>query len=304
MKMLNLVSWFCIWYSSFTESRSSTAYSNFTQTRPNTNSQWNQNLRLYPSLTDALSQKPHPLNVVNIPEHEKRRETIGFEHVNQLIAAQTSSSLVRSRTFDESLATNTFDNNENLHSKQLNNDQNKQRFKRRGTNRPSSPLPSTEYSSTLTTTPSTNSTSIIQRKKKRILIPQSSLNRSSSSTTSSQSIDDERQQSSSSIDERRRQREERQKEQIRLRRSQEIQRELDELEEKRLNLEKRYTTARQNLSKITFDFHSHLLTSMTIYFDSCIRQWSKEKGVLGKRIFMYRSRTYSLTTYGRRITNG
>ena len=220
----------------------------------NNNSQWNQNLRLYPSLTDALSEKPHPLNVVNIPEHEKRRETIGFEHLNQLIAAQTSSSLVRSRTFDESLATNAFDNNENLHSKSSNNDQSKQRFKRRGHNRPSSPLPlTTEYSSTILTTPSTNSTSIIQRKKKRILIPQSNLNRSSSSTTSSQSFDDERQQSTA--DERRRQREDRQREQLRLRRSQEIQRELDELEEKRLDLEKRYTTARLNLSKITSNFY-------------------------------------------------
>lgn len=205
-------------------------------------------------MTDALSEKPHPLNVVNIPEHERRRETIGFEHLNQLISSQTSarlpssSSLVRSRTFDESLSTN---NNENLDSKQTNIDPSKQRFKRRGRNRPSSPLPSSEYSTTLTSAnPSNTSASIIQRKKKRILIPQSSLNRSSSSTTSSQSIEDER---AYSMDERRRQREERQKEQLRLRRSQEIQRELDELEEKRLELDKRYTIARQNLSNIQFD---------------------------------------------------
>ena len=211
-------------------------------------------------MTDALSEKPHPLNVVNIPEHERRRETIGFEHLNQLISSQTSarlpssSSLVRSRTFDESLSTNALDNNENLDLKQTNIDTSKQRFKRRGRNRPSSPLPSSEYSTTLTTTlptnPSSTSASIIQRKKKRILIPQSSLNRSSSSTTSSQSIEDER---AYSTDERRRQREERQKEQLRLRRSQEIQRELDELEEKRLELDKRYTIARQNLSKFQFD---------------------------------------------------
>lgn len=168
-----------------------------------------------------------------------------------MISNQTSTRPpVRSKTFDESLSTNALNNNENVDSKQPTIDSSKQRFKRRGQNRPSSPLPSNEYSTILTsnvpTNPSSTSASIIQRKKKRILVPQSNLNRSSSSTTSSQSIEDER---AYSTDERRRQREERQKEQLRLRRSQEIQRELDELEEKRLELDKRYTIARQNLSK-------------------------------------------------------
>ncbi len=229
------------------ESRSSTTYPSLTQSRINNNSQWNNNLRLYPSLKDALSQKPHPLNVVNIPENEKRRETIGFEHINQSIITSKSSSpsstssssrLPRSKTFDESLTPN---------------DSSKQRFKRRGRNRPSSPLPPNEYSTTLTTnfpanqsTIETNSPSAFQRKKKRILISQPSLNRSSSSTASSQSFDDERQRL---VDERRRQREERQKELVRFRRSQEIQRELDELEQKRLELDKRHVIARQNLRK-------------------------------------------------------
>ena len=232
------------------ESRTSNVYPSLTQSRinNNNNSQWNNNLRLYPSLKDALSQKPHPLNVVNIPENEKRRETIGFEQINQSIITSKSSSscstssssgLPRSKTFDESLTLN---------------DSSKQRFKRRGRNRPSSPLPPDEYSSTLTTnfpanqlTIETDSTSAaIQRKKKRIPISQPSLNRSSSSTASSQSFDDERQRL---VDERRRQREERQKELVRFRRSQEIQRELDELEQKRLELDKRHVIARQNLRR-------------------------------------------------------
>ena len=57
------------------------------------------------------------------------------------------------------------------------------------------------------------------------------------STSSSVSSDDERQ------------REFKQKERIRFRRSQEIQRQLDELEEKRFDLDKRHSLARQHLSK-------------------------------------------------------
>ena len=48
------------------ESKSKTVYPSTTQLRSNTNTQWNNSLRLYPSLTDALSSKPHPLNIVNI----------------------------------------------------------------------------------------------------------------------------------------------------------------------------------------------------------------------------------------------
>ncbi|CAF4816900.1 unnamed protein product, partial [Rotaria magnacalcarata] len=74
---------------------------------------------------------------------------------------------------------------------------------------------------------------------------QSNLNLSSSSSrTSSQSLDDERQRTSN---ERRRQRDDRQKELLRFRRSQEIQRELEEIEEKRFELDKRHVTARQYL---------------------------------------------------------
>ena len=239
---------------SLLESRSAAAYSNFTQLRTNNNPQWTNNLRLYPSLKDALSEKPHPLNMVNIPENEKR--TIGFEQINQLLSTEklSSSSSVRSGTSEESSRRHSSDNNENLQSKSTTTtDLSKQRFKRRGRNRPSSPLPSNEYPTILTvdfpvnpSTIETNSTSTLQRKKKKILVPQSSINRSSSSTASSQSLDDERQRST---DERRRQREERQKELVRFRRSQEIQRELEELEQKRLELEKRHVIARQNLSK-------------------------------------------------------
>lgn len=55
------------------------------------------------------------------------------------------------------------------------------------------------------------------------------------------------------VDERRRQREEKQKESMRLRRSQEIQRELDVLEQKRLELDKNYALARQNLNVQNLD---------------------------------------------------
>ncbi|CAF4830386.1 unnamed protein product, partial [Rotaria sp. Silwood2] len=53
--------------------------------------------------------------------------------------------------------------------------------------------------------------------------------------------------------ERRGQREERQKELVRFRRSQEIQRELEEIEQKRFELDKRHTIARQNFSLSTND---------------------------------------------------
>ena len=64
------------------------------------------------------------------------------------------------------------------------------------------------------------------------------------------SLDSDRQRF---LDERRRQRDERQKESERLRRSQEIQRELDVLETKRVDLDQRQSSARQNLSKISID---------------------------------------------------
>jgi hypothetical protein len=190
---------------------------------------------------------------------KKKREHIGFEHLNQsILNTKPSSSLVRSKTFDESLSSHLIDNNENIDSKLTTNDSSKQRFKRRGRNRPSSPLPLASYETTILTTDikqnqsqiETNSISTINRKKKKILIPQSNLNISSSSTTSSQSLDDEKQRCS---DERRRQREERQKELVRFRRSQEIQRELEELEQKRLELDKRHTIARQNLNLFAND---------------------------------------------------
>ncbi|CAF2733524.1 unnamed protein product [Rotaria sp. Silwood2] len=238
------------------ESQSKTAYPNLTKLRSNTNTQWHNNLRLYPSLKDALSSKPHPLNVVNISDNKKQRQTIGFEHIHQSISNTTNKKsspiLIRSKTFDESLSIQLSDNDENfnINSKQTINDLGKQRFRRRGQNRPSSPIPSTTSQIILINNleqNETNSISTINRKKKKILIPQSSLNLSSSS---SQSLDDERKRSSN---ERRRQREERQKELVRFRRSQEIQRELEEIEQKRFELDKRHTIARQNLSLSTND---------------------------------------------------
>ncbi|UJR27365.1 hypothetical protein I4U23_008657 [Adineta vaga] len=241
------------------EPRSANIYPNLIQSsHVNTNTQWNHNVRLYPSLKDALSHKPHPLNVVNIPNNEKKREGIGFERINQSVSNESdrksSSTLVRSKTFDETLTIHLIDNDENFHtdSKQTPNELSKQRFKRRGRNRPSSPLPSTDYQMTLSTNRNLEETN---QKKKKLLKPQSNLNLSSTSslstttTSSSQSlIDDEKQRSS---DERRQQRDERQKELVRFRRSQEIQRELDELEQKRIELEKRHQIARQNLNSCT-----------------------------------------------------
>jgi len=274
--MISTNSYIFLW---IVESRSTTTtYPNLTQLRINTNPQWNNSLRLYPSLKDALSHKPHPLNLVNIPENEKKREHIGFEHLNQsILNTKPSSSLVRSKTFDESLSSHLIDNNENIDSKLTTNDSSKQRFKRRGRNRPSSPLPLASYETTILTTDikqnqsqiETNSISTINRKKKKILIPQSNLNISSSSTTSSQSLDDEKQRCS---DERRRQREERQKELVRFRRSQEIQRELEELEQKRLELDKRHTIARQNLSKKEYLFFI-LLFQIRFSINRSICKW-------------------------------
>lgn len=93
-----------------------------------------------------------------------------------------------------------------------------------------------------------NAASHSNQKRKKILRPQSNLNLSSSSatTSSSQSLDEGKHRAA---DDRRHQREERQKELVRFRRSQEIQRELDELEQKRFELEKRHALAQQNLSK-------------------------------------------------------
>ncbi|CAF0824473.1 unnamed protein product [Rotaria sp. Silwood1] len=239
------------------ESQSKTIYPNLSKLRSNTTTQWHNNLRLYPSLKDALSPKPHPLNVANISDNKTKQQNIGFEHIRQSISNPTnknsSPKLTRSKTFDETLSLQLSDNDENLNinSKQENNDLGKQRFKRRGQNRPSSPI-STNNSQIIVTnnlkSNETNSiTTSINRKKKRILIPQSNLNLSSSS---SQSLDDERKRSSN---ERRRQREERQKELVRFRRSQEIQRELEEIEQKRIELDKRHTIARQNLNLSTND---------------------------------------------------
>ncbi|CAF0758440.1 unnamed protein product [Adineta ricciae] len=240
------------------EPRSTNIYPNVAQSSSvNANMQWNHNLRLYPSLKDALSHKPHPLNVVNIPNNEKKRQSIGFEHINQAVAndsdRKSSSTMIRSRTFDDKLTIHLADNDENLSvdSKQIPNESSKQRFRRRGRNRPSSPLPPADYQMTLATDAKLEESN---QKKKKLLRPQSNLNLSSTSslsttTSSSQSlIDDEKQRH---VDERRQQREERQKELVRFRRSQEIQRELDELEQKRLELEKRHSIARQNLNACT-----------------------------------------------------
>lgn len=237
------------------ESRSTaTNSSSSNQSRLNTNVQWNQNLRLYPSLKDALSEKPHPLNLVNIPENENKREVIGFEHLNQTVSKENALSVPRSQTFDESFSKQATNTNENCQSKQNSYDLSKQRFKRRGRNRPSSPLPISQSLEPFSTTDpnplsaplGTNATATINRKKKKVPVLQSNLTPTSSSSRSS---DDERHRS---LDERRRQREERQKELVRFRRSQEIQRELDELEQKRLELDRRHTLAKQNLSKETF----------------------------------------------------
>jgi hypothetical protein len=199
--------------------------------------------------------------VVNIPDDAKKRTNIGFEHINQSISDEsikkTPVVMARSKTFDETLTNRSTDNDENVHtdSKQSANELSKQRFKRRGRNRPSSPLPPTDYQMTLSTqtkpeeiNAATNSTSITNQKRKKILRPQSNLNLSSSSatTSSSQSLDEGKHRAA---EERRQQREERQKELVRFRRSQEIQRELDELEQKRIELEKRHALARQNLGK-------------------------------------------------------
>ena len=224
-------------------------------------------MRLYPSLNDALSPKPRPLNLMNIPDQEQKRSKIGFEHLNQSVADSTAhrsaSSFIRSKTFDETVSTRSTLADENMTNdgKITNNDFSKQRFKRRGHNRPPSPLPpdedsmrsvqSTEARSEEQSSPRDSST--INRKKKKILAPHANLNLNSSSSStssiraSSQSLNDDRQRF---LEERDRQREERKKESGRLRRSQEIQRELDVLEEKRFELDKRHTAARQNLSKV------------------------------------------------------
>ena len=234
-----------------------------------TNTAANSTARLYPSLNDALSPKPRPLNLMNIPDQEQKRSKIGFEHLNQSvndsIACRAAASSIRSKTFDDngSARSTLADENATDDSRAINNDFSKQRFKRRGHNRPSSPLPPDEDSTPSVQTNeakaemqgSPRDSTTLNRKKKKILVPQANLNLTSSSSSSSsirassQSLNDERQRF---LEERDRQREERKKESGRLRRSQEIQRELDVLEQKRFELDKRHTSARHNLSKITF----------------------------------------------------
>lgn len=234
---------------SFVESQSSVLYPSLGQLRLNNSTAWTSNYRLYPSLTGALSGKPRPVNAGSHADEDDKKVKLGFEQINQAIAdraARTSpSSFIRSRTFDETT------------TKSSEIEMSKQRFKRRPRHRPSSPLPADQECQILqhpALKPSNNATNVTH-KKKRILVPQNHLNVSSSSTSSSRSsirassmhsLDEERQRF---VDERRRQKEERQKEAERLRRSQEIQRELDVLETKRIDLDQRQAVARQNLSK-------------------------------------------------------
>ncbi|CAM4776642.1 unnamed protein product [Rotaria magnacalcarata] len=242
------------------ESKSNTIYPNLTQLRSNTNAQWNESLRLYPSLNDALSSTPHPLNIVNISDNKKAQQTNRSEHVQTSISnninEKIASNIIKSKTFDESLSRELSDNNENLNvdSKLTVDYSGKYRFKRSEQNRRSSPISSSNAQLALsnnTQQSEANLLSVVNRKKKKILIPQSNLNLSSSSSrTSSQSLDDERQRTSN---ERRRQRDDRQKELLRFRRSQEIQRELEEIEEKRFELDKRHVTARQYLNSFFND---------------------------------------------------
>jgi hypothetical protein len=232
------------------------------QTRVNANSGWNSNLRLYPSLKDVVSDKSRPLNNHN---DEYKGEKIGFEHINQSIVDRTnntiSSSLVSSQSFDDIQTKQV--NHHDVHTKDdckpLQHESSRQRFKARARNRPSSPplfntcqpTQSMEYltsdvplvDNSLSSASSTN-----HRKKKRIPIPQVHLQASSSSSSS---VSSTRASSQSLDDERRRQRDERLKVSIRLRRSQEIQRELDVLEQKRSELDKNYSIARQHFSKKT-----------------------------------------------------
>lgn len=199
---------------------------------------------MYPSLSGALSSKTRPLNLGPHADDEEKHSKLGFEQINQSIAERASrtspSELVRNRIVDEI-------------------DSNKQRFKRRTRNRPSSPLPA-EVDCQILQHPALippNHPNSLNRKKKRILVQQNPLHGSSSSTASSSSRSSMRASSMHSLndeqqrflDERRRQKEERQKESERLRRSQEIQRELDVLETKRIDLDQRQHSARQNLSK-------------------------------------------------------
>lgn len=186
----------------------------------------------------------------NVQKNSQSKVKIGFEKISESINHQHAS---RSETIDE--------------NKSIPRDSSKQRFKRRPKNRPSSPLPSddcekdqTKISKPTEKNPITKklvqpADSSTQRKKKRIPVIATHHHSSSSSASSTSSnsnqgsssnlLNDERQKF---VDERRRQREEKQKESMRLRRSQEIQRELDVLEQKRLELDKNYALARQNLS--------------------------------------------------------
>jgi len=231
------------------ESQSSSAlYPSLGQLRSKTSTAWTSNYRLYPSLSGALSSKTRPLNLGPHADDEDKHSKLGFEHINQSIAERASrtspSELVRNRMTDEI-------------------DSSKQRFKRRTRNRPSSPLPA-EVDCQILQHPALippNNANSLNRKKKRILVQQNLLHASSSSTASSSSRSSMRASSMHSLndeqqrflDERRRQKEERQKESERLRRSQEIQRELDVLETKRIDLDQRQHSARQNLNAATHD---------------------------------------------------
>ena len=213
--------------------------------------------------------------------------------------------MTHSQTFDE--------------SKQTQRDSSKQRFKRRPRDRASSPLPTDDFDrgssfqtqenlfqhdhSTLDSTG--------HRKKKRIPVPTAHHHSASSSTSSSStsirasssfSLNEERQRF---LDERRRQREERQKEALRLRRSQEIQRELDVLEQKRIELDRNYALARQNLSEFSlmkFDHEKESLFFFSLYRRNNARR--KNSNLLGTRMSLIGSRTKCITTFGRRIEYG
>ncbi|CAF0764227.1 unnamed protein product, partial [Didymodactylos carnosus] len=239
---------------------------------------WANSFRLYPSLTDALSKKSHPLNVVKLPYADDDEEhTNGHEK-------PSSDTIIGWKTelFDDSTAKLT----QNLAATTLNKTtDSKQRFKKRARNRPHTPpMPDTftnETQHSLTIEKDLNQnydlsnmtnlssnidnlstylkrndlkenspmTTSINRKKKPLLLSPSVTRSSSSSSHRSSSIDllnmTERQKKRL---EEKRQRDLRQQELKRLRVSQEIQRELDEIDVKKVELENQHADVQESLA--------------------------------------------------------
>ncbi|CAF1501558.1 unnamed protein product, partial [Didymodactylos carnosus] len=94
---------------------------------------WSSSFRLYPSLTDALSKKSHPLNFVKLPYTDNNGEN-NNEHQRSLF--NTNIGFEKSEMFAESTAELT----QHLAATTLNKtSDSKQRFKRRSRDRPDTP---------------------------------------------------------------------------------------------------------------------------------------------------------------------